>query len=141
MLIACSPVLEEFAVPLVILRDCSLSVVGTGLGLAPSLAFFFGVLLFLSGTLAFKGLHGVSNGGILLGFLSLFSLILNGLSNLLLRLRVSVHEEINNHIPGLVAWDITSKLEDLTSEEPEDVSDGVLTLVVGWNGDVDVVKG
>ena len=133
--------LTEIAASRVILRDRSLSVVGASLGLAPSLALFFALLIIFAGISAFEGLHGVGNSGVFLSILAFLNILILDFSDGFLGLWVSVHEEINNDIPRLVAGDIASELEDLTSEEPEAVSDGVLALVVRWDGDVDVVEG
>ena len=133
--------LTEIAASRVILRDRSLSVVGASLGLAPSLALFFALLVIFAGISAFEGLHGVGNSGVFLSILAFLNILILDFSDGFLGLWVSVHEEINDDIPRLVAGDIASELEDLTSEEPEAVSDGVLALVVRWDGDVDVVEG
>jgi hypothetical protein len=133
--------LTEIAASRVILRDRSLSVVGASLGLAPSLALFFALLIIFAGISAFEGLHGVGNSGVFLSILAFLNILILDFSDGFLGLWVSVHEEINNDIPRLVAGDIASELEDLTSEEPEAVSDGVLALVVRWDSDVDVVEG
>jgi hypothetical protein len=88
-----------------------------------------------------ESLHGVGDGG-LLGL----SLIVGGNVFLvhgdgLLGLGVSVHEEIDHDGPFLVAGNITTELEDLAGEEPEAVGDGVATLVVGGDGDINPVEG
>ena len=133
--------LTEIAASRVILGDRSLSVVGASRGLAPSLALFFALLVIFAGISAFEGLHGVGNSGVFLSILAFLDILIMDFSDGLLGLWVSVHEEINDDIPRLVAGDIASELEDLTSEEPEAVSDGVLALVVRWDGDIDIVKG
>jgi hypothetical protein len=81
------------------------------------------------------------NSGVFLSILAFLNILILDFSDGFLGLWVSVHEEINDDIPRLVAGDIASELEDLTSEEPEAVSDGVLALVVRWDGDVNVVEG
>ena len=133
--------ITEFAASRIIHWGCSLSVVSASLGLTPGLAFFFTLLILFAGISAFEGLHGVGNSGVFLSILAFLNILILDFSDGFLGLWVSVHEEINDDIPRLVAGDIASELEDLTSEEPEAVSDGVLALVVRWDGDVDVVEG
>ena len=114
---------------------CSLSGV-----LAPS----FTILVFLfliTGTFAIESLHSVLNGGIFVNFFSLFGLIGIGVvSNGLLCLWVSVHEEINHNFPRSVTWDFTSELEHFTGKEPEAESNGVARLVVSWDSNINVVE-
>jgi hypothetical protein len=43
--------------------------------------------------------------------------------DVLLCLWISVHKEINHDFPFFITRDLTTELKDLTSEEPEDVSD------------------
>jgi hypothetical protein len=135
--------LIEIAASRVILGDCSLSVVGAAsISLAPSLTLFFAlIVLVFAGISAFEGLHGVGNSGIFLSILAFLDILIMDFSDGFLGLWVSVHEEINDDIPRLVAGDIASELENLTSEEPEAVSNRVFALVVRWDGDVDVVEG
>lgn len=50
--------------------------------------------------------------------------------------------EIDHDVPGgLAAVDGAAEAEDLTGEHPPDAADGVATLVVGGDGDVDVLGG
>jgi len=49
-----------------------------------------------------------------------------------------VHEEINHDFPFLVTGDVSSELEDFAGKEPEAVSNGVSSLVVCWDGNIDV---
>lgn len=50
--------------------------------------------------------------------------------------------EIDHGVPGgLAAVDGSAETEDLTGKHPPDASDGVATLVVGGDGNVDVLSG
>jgi hypothetical protein len=50
--------------------------------------------------------------------------------------------QINHDVPrSLAVVDGTTKAEDLTGEHPPDAADGVATLVVGGNGNVDKLGG
>lgn len=60
----------------------------------------------------------------------------------LLGLRVAVEVKIGHDVPlGLTAGDGATKTEDLTSEHPPDQTNGVTALVVGGDGNVDVLGG
>lgn len=50
--------------------------------------------------------------------------------------------QINHDVPGgLAVEDGSAQAEDLAGEHPPDAADGVATLVVGGDGDVDVLGG
>jgi len=53
-------------------------------------------------------------------------------------LRITVEEEINHDVPWLLAINLSSEAEDLTSEQPVHQSDGVLSLVVAGDGNVNM---
>jgi len=59
---------------------------------------------------------------------------------LLFGLRVWENENIDWDVPGLVARDLVAEAEDLTAEEPVHQSNGVLTLVVARNGNIDITE-
>ena len=83
------------------------------------------------GVVALVLLSGSGGGGssLLLGLL--LSLELSG---------VAVEEEIHGHVPGERAGDGSAKAEDLASEHPEEKSNGVLALVVGGDGNINVLE-
>jgi len=53
---------------------------------------------------------------------------------------LSVHEKIDHDLPFLVSWDLTLEHESLSGQEVEHKSDGLETLVVGWNGNINELK-
>jgi hypothetical protein len=55
-------------------------------------------------------------------------------------LRVVVEEEVDRDGPRLSAGDGAAHAENLTGEEPVAEADGELSLVVGRDGDVDILK-
>jgi len=117
--------------------DCSLSVFGS-LGGSPGGLIFFTFFLII---LAFVGLHGVGDGSEIITGLGIFSVYLSFFSSGgLLGIWVSVHEEINHDVPLLVAGDFTTELKGLASEEPEAVGNGVTSLVVSGDGNVNPVE-
>lgn len=60
----------------------------------------------------------------------------------LLGLRVAVEVQIGDDLPGgLTVGDGAAEAEDLTGEQPPDETDGVATLVVGRDGNVDELGG
>mmetsp|Transcript_24000 Transcript_24000/g.46766 ORF Transcript_24000/g.46766 Transcript_24000/m.46766 type:complete len:331 (-) Transcript_24000:64-1056(-) len=71
------------------------------------------------------------------GRLAPFLLLLDLGLNLL---GVAVEEEVNHHVPRLVARDRAAQAEYLPRKEPVEQADRVLTLVVGGDGHVDVLK-
>ena len=73
-------------------------------------------------------------------FFFLLTFFLTCLISDFLAVRVSVHKEIDTDVPFLVAWDVTSKLLDFTSEKPEHIGNGVARLVVGRDGNVNPVE-
>jgi len=111
---------------------------GGSLGSAPLLFTLFLVLIIV----IIETLHGVGDGLGLLGLglignLSLFFVEIY----LLLGLGVSVHEEIDDDVPILVTGDLTAELEDFAGHKPEAVGNGVATLIVGGDGDINPVEG
>mmetsp|Transcript_46989 Transcript_46989/g.62195 ORF Transcript_46989/g.62195 Transcript_46989/m.62195 type:complete len:304 (+) Transcript_46989:170-1081(+) len=113
-----------------------------GSGVGPGLALFVLLVVLALLALALEGLHGVGDGGVLRLGLTLGLFVLTGiLSHLLLGVGVSEHEEIDDHVPRLVAGDETLDLEGLASEEPEHVGDGEAGLVVGRDGNINPVQG
>lgn len=60
----------------------------------------------------------------------------------LLGLGVAVEVQVGHDIPlGLAGSESAAQTEDLTGEHPPDETDGVATLVVGGDGNVDVLGG
>lgn len=108
--------------------------------MAPSLTLFITLFVIFAGISSFKGLHCVGNSSVFLSILTFLDIFIRNLFYSLFGLWISVHKEINDDIPRLIAWNITSELKDLTSEEPEAISDRVLALVVCWNGNIDIIK-
>jgi hypothetical protein len=107
---------------------------GGGVGESFNLLTFFLVISVSEDLGGGLGLILILGGILLLGFsLLLFVLLLS--------FGVSVHEEIDHEVPGLVSGDLSSELEDLSGEEPDGVSDGVDGLVVGGDGNIDPVHG
>ena len=114
---------------------CSFGVLSGGSGGGETLNFLLFVILTGFGE-DLSGSLGVSL------FLSVLLFFGNGVFVLgLLGLGISVHEQINHKIPRLVSGDLSSKLEDLSGEEPDGVGDGVDGLVVGGDGNIDPVHG
>jgi hypothetical protein len=74
-----------------------------------------------------------SGSGLLLGLLGLLLLALK-------LLRVSPEERVDHDIPSSSSLESTSEIEDLASKKVIDQSDGFLTSVIAWNGDVDVLE-
>ena len=70
------------------------------------------------------------------------ALILTGGILVLLSLRVAVEVQISHDIPlSLAVGKSAAETEDLTGQHPPDQTDGVTSLVVGWNGNIDVLGG
>lgn len=68
-------------------------------------------------------------------------LILAGGVLVLLGLWVAVEVQIGHDVPlSLTAGDGATEAEDLTGEHPPDETNGVTTLVVGWDGNIDVLS-
>lgn len=83
------------------------------------------------------GLDGTSANLLSTGDLGLISDLL-----VLLGLGVAVEVEIDNGVPlGLAGSEGTAETEDLTGKHPPDETDGVTTLVVGGDGNIDEVGG
>lgn len=60
----------------------------------------------------------------------------------LLSLRITVEVQINHDVPlGLAVGDRAAQAEDLTGQHPPDQTDGVATLVVGGDGNVNELGG
>jgi hypothetical protein len=104
------------------------------------LAFF---LVFISFTfILIEFLHGVSDSAFFLIIITFsFSISIGISGNSALCFGVSVHEQINHDFPVFFTGDIATELEDFASKEPEAVSNGVLGLVVGGNGNINPVGG
>ena len=83
------------------------------------------------------GLDGTGTNLLSAGDLGLVSDLL-----VLLGLRVAVEVEIDNGVPlSLTGSESTTEAEDLTGKHPPDETDGVATLVVGGDGNIDEVGG
>jgi hypothetical protein len=79
-----------------------------------------------------------------LGFGSVLTRNLGLIGNLLvlLGLRVTVEVQINHDVPlSLAVGDGAAQAQDLTGQHPPDQTDGVATLVVGRDGNVDELGG
>lgn len=63
-----------------------------------------------------------------------------GLSGLLVLVVLGLDEHIDHDIPRLVTRDGLTEAEDLTGDHPEDEGDGVTSLVVARDGDIDVTE-
>lgn len=59
---------------------------------------------------------------------------------LLLLFGVTVEEHVDHGLPFLVARDLATETKDLTGEEPVGKTDGVLTLVVGRDSNINVTE-
>lgn len=69
-------------------------------------------------------------------------LLLVGGVLVLLGLGVAVEVQVGHDVPlGLTAGESATEAEDLTGEHPPDETDGVTTLVVGGDGNIDVLGG
>merc|ERR1712039_467661 len=67
----------------------------------------------------------------LCSFLGLFLILLN-------LFRITVEEEIRHDLPWVVPGDGSSQTKDLTGQQPPHKTNGLLTLVVTWNGNVHI---
>jgi len=63
-----------------------------------------------------------------------------GLSLLLSLIGITVEEHVGHDFPRLVAGESGAETENLTGKEPEEETDTVSSLVVGGNGNVDVLE-
>ena len=73
------------------------------------------------------------NGGFLLSFFSFLLLALE-------LLWISPEERVNHDIPSGSSLEGTSEVEDFTSQKIVDQSDGLLTSVIAWDSDINVLE-
>ena len=81
----------------------------------------------------------IADGSLLLGVRC--GVLIPELFLLLELFRVSPEEHVHHHIPRLASGQLTTEVRDLTSQEPVHQRNGLQTLVVAGDGDIDVIEG
>jgi hypothetical protein len=95
-----------------------------------------------AGDLPLAGEAGLDGGGANLVGTGDLGLLDVGAVLVLLGLGVAVEVQISHDVPlGLAGSEGAAQAEDLTGEHPPDETDGVATLVVGGDGNIDVLGG
>jgi hypothetical protein len=56
-------------------------------------------------------------------------------------LRLAVKEQVHHDLPWSGAVEGATEVENLTSQQPVDETNGELTLVVAWDSNIDVLEG